>query len=153
MNKLKALLGFDPKTTTVKTELIAGMTTFLTMCYILAVNPTILATTGMDKGALFTATAIASAIATFLYSEESPIRHFCRYRYVYRLYRFEECGHHYCQCGYFRAARQVYTSQHPGSHQHPALRLSDGEKSEGLPVYRHHHLYLDWYSDGRNPVL
>lgn len=36
MNKLNALLGFDPKTTTVKTELIAGMTTFLTMCYILA---------------------------------------------------------------------------------------------------------------------
>lgn len=34
MNKLKALLGFDPKTTTVKTELIAGMTTFLTMCYL-----------------------------------------------------------------------------------------------------------------------
>ena len=66
MNKLKALLGFDSKTTTVKTELVAGMTTFLTMCYILAVNPTILATTGMDKGALFTATAIASAIATFL---------------------------------------------------------------------------------------
>lgn len=66
MNKLKALLGFDPKQTTVKTELIAGMTTFLTMCYILAVNPTILATTGMDKGALFTSTAIASAIATLL---------------------------------------------------------------------------------------
>lgn len=41
MNKLKALLGFDPKTTTVKTELVAGMTTFLTMCYILAVNPTL----------------------------------------------------------------------------------------------------------------
>ena len=66
MNKLKALLGFDPTQMKVKTELIAGMTTFLTMCYILAVNPTILATTGMDKGALFTATAIASAIATFL---------------------------------------------------------------------------------------
>ena len=66
MNKLKALLGFDPQKTTVKTELVAGMTTFLTMCYILAVNPTILATTGMDKGALFTATAIASAIATLL---------------------------------------------------------------------------------------
>ena len=66
MNKLKALLGFDPKQMKVKTELIAGMTTFLTMCYILAVNPTILATTGMDKGALFTATAVASAIATFL---------------------------------------------------------------------------------------
>ena len=66
MNKLKALLGFDPQKTTVKTELIAGMTTFLTMCYILAVNPTILSTTGMDKGALFTATAVASAIATLL---------------------------------------------------------------------------------------
>ena len=66
MNKLKALLGFDPKTTTVKTELIAGMTTFLTMCYILAVNPTILATTGMDKGALFPPPPTASPIATFL---------------------------------------------------------------------------------------
>ena len=66
MNKLKALLGFDPKQTTVKTELVAGMTTFLTMCYILAVNPTILSTTGMDKAALFTSTAIASAIATLL---------------------------------------------------------------------------------------
>ena len=66
MNKLKTWLGFDPKQTTVRTELVAGMTTFLTMCYILAVNPTILATTGMDKGALFTSTAIASAIATIL---------------------------------------------------------------------------------------
>ena len=66
MDKLKVLLGFDPKTMKVKTELIAGMTTFLTMCYILAVNPTILATTGMDKGALFTSTAIAAAIATLL---------------------------------------------------------------------------------------
>ena len=66
MDKLKVLLGFDSKTMKVKTELVAGMTTFLTMCYILAVNPTILATTGMDKGALFTSTAIASAIATLL---------------------------------------------------------------------------------------
>ncbi len=66
MNKLKVLLGFDPKQATVKTEIIAGLTTFLTMCYILAVNPAILSTTGMDKGALFTSTAIASAIATLL---------------------------------------------------------------------------------------
>lgn len=66
MNKLKSMLGFDPQRMTVKTELIAGTTTFLTMCYILAVNPSILATTGMDKGALFTSTAIASAIATLL---------------------------------------------------------------------------------------
>lgn len=66
MNKLKQLLGFDPKQTTMKTEVIAGLTTFLTMTYVLAVNPTILATTGMDKPALFTSTALASAIATIL---------------------------------------------------------------------------------------
>lgn len=66
MNRLKTMLGFDPQQTTVKTELIAGLTTFLTMCYILAVNPSVLAITGMDKGALFTSTAIASAIATLL---------------------------------------------------------------------------------------
>ena len=66
MNKLKALLGFDPKTTTVKTELVAGMTTFLTMCYILAVNPNILEASGMDRGAVFTATALSAFIATCL---------------------------------------------------------------------------------------
>lgn len=49
-----------------RTEVVAGATTFLTMCYILAVNPTILSTTGMDRGALFTSTAIAAAIATLL---------------------------------------------------------------------------------------
>ncbi len=63
---LQKLLGFDPKTTKLRTEIIAGATTFLTMSYILAVNPAILSTTGMDKGALFTATALASAIATLL---------------------------------------------------------------------------------------
>lgn len=50
--------------TSVKTELIAGITTFMTMAYILAVNPTILSATGMDKGAVLTATAIASLIGT-----------------------------------------------------------------------------------------
>ena len=45
---------------------MAGTTPFLTMSYILAVNPVILATTGMDKGALFTATALAAAIFTLL---------------------------------------------------------------------------------------
>ena len=54
---LKKLLGFDPQTMTLRTEIIAGITTFLTMSYILAVNHSILATTGMDKGAVFTATA------------------------------------------------------------------------------------------------
>lgn len=63
---LQKLFGYDPKSMKVRTELIAGATTFLTMSYILAVNPAILSTTGMDKAALFTSTAIASAIATIL---------------------------------------------------------------------------------------
>lgn len=51
--------------TDVKTEVLAGLTTFMTMAYILAVNPGILSVTGMDGGAVFTATALASAIASF----------------------------------------------------------------------------------------
>ena len=51
--------------TDVKTEIIAGLTTFMTMAYILAVNPSILGATGMDTGAIFTATALASAIGSF----------------------------------------------------------------------------------------
>ena len=66
MNVLTKALGFDASKASVRTEIIAGATTFLTMSYILAVNPAILSTTGMDKGALFTATALASAIATLL---------------------------------------------------------------------------------------
>lgn len=65
-------MGFLEKTfklkqnnTTVKTEVAAGFTTFMTMAYILVVNPNILSATGMDSGALLTATAVASAIATF----------------------------------------------------------------------------------------
>jgi len=52
--------------TTARTEILAGITTFMTMAYILAVNPSILGETGMDKGALFTATVISSAIATLV---------------------------------------------------------------------------------------
>ena len=63
---LKKLLGFDPQTMALRTEIIAGITTFLTMSYILAVNPSILATTGMDKGAVFTATELSSALSTLL---------------------------------------------------------------------------------------
>lgn len=66
MNFLEKTLGFDPKAMKLRTELIAGVTTFLTMSYILAVNPAILMSTGMNQGALFTATALASAIATLL---------------------------------------------------------------------------------------
>ena len=50
--------------TDVKTEILAGITTFLTMAYILAVNPSILSSTGMNAGALFTATALAAIIGT-----------------------------------------------------------------------------------------
>src|SRR6516165_7584522 len=50
--------------TSVSREIVAGLTTFAAMAYILAVNPSILSTTGMDKGALITATAVASAVMT-----------------------------------------------------------------------------------------
>lgn len=63
---LQRYLGFDPKTMNLKTEVIAGITTFLTMSYILAVNPDILSAASMDKGAVFTATALSSALATIL---------------------------------------------------------------------------------------
>lgn len=62
---LKAL-GFDEKRHSIRTELLAGLTTFLTMSYILAVNPLILGETGMDKGAVFSATVIAAAAATIV---------------------------------------------------------------------------------------
>nr|WP_311448059.1 NCS2 family permease [uncultured Porphyromonas sp.] len=66
MQALYRLVGFDPTKYKLRTELMAGLTTFLTMSYILAVNPDILSSTGMDKGAVFTATALASAIGTLL---------------------------------------------------------------------------------------
>lgn len=52
--------------TNVKTEIMAGITTFLAMAYILAVNPGILSAAGMDFGSVFTATALASAVATLV---------------------------------------------------------------------------------------
>lgn len=58
------MLGFDPAKHSVRVEMMAGLTTFLTMSYILAVNPIILSEAGMDKGAVFSATVIAAAIAT-----------------------------------------------------------------------------------------
>ena len=61
---LEKLFAFNPKETTVRTEITAGITTFLTMAYILAVNPNILGETGMDKGALFTTTVLMSALPT-----------------------------------------------------------------------------------------
>ena len=61
---LKKLFGFNPIEHNVRTEVMAGITTFLTMAYILAVNPNILGETGMDKGALFTTTVLMAALPT-----------------------------------------------------------------------------------------
>ena len=63
---LEKLFKLREHNTDAKTEIIAGITTFMTMAYILAVNPNILSATGMDKGAVFTATAVASFIGTML---------------------------------------------------------------------------------------
>ena len=60
---LKKLFGFDPEKTSVKTEIVAGITTFLTMSYILAVNPSMFGILeGMPAGAVFTSTALAAII-------------------------------------------------------------------------------------------
>jgi len=70
MNKfIQKAFGLDPKTTTIKTEILAGITTFLTMSYILAVNPSIfgaLKDMGMPTGAVFTATGLAAIIGTLV---------------------------------------------------------------------------------------
>ena len=66
---LSKLFGFDPSKHNIKTEVMAGITTFLTMAYILAVNPSIysnLADKGMDTNAVFTATALAAIIGTLV---------------------------------------------------------------------------------------
>ena len=60
---LEKLFKLKKHNTNPRTEIVAGLTTFMTMVYILAVNPNILSASGMDKGAIFTATAVASAIA------------------------------------------------------------------------------------------
>ncbi len=70
MNKNEGILEkwfhLSENHTDVKTEVMAGITTFMTMAYILAVNPSILSASGMDSGAVFTATALAALVATLL---------------------------------------------------------------------------------------
>ncbi len=66
MKELEKLFKLKEHGTDVKTEIIAGVTTFMTMAYILAVNPSVLGAAGMDTGAVFTATAIASFLGTLL---------------------------------------------------------------------------------------
>ncbi|WP_313518949.1 NCS2 family permease [Pseudomonas sp.] len=61
---LERLFQLKAHDTTVRTEILAGFTTFLTMAYILFVNPSILGETGMDKGAIFVATCLAAAIGS-----------------------------------------------------------------------------------------
>lgn len=63
---LKKLFGFDPARTTIRTEIIAGITTFLTMSYILAINPAMFSELDMPAGAVFTSTALAAIIGTFV---------------------------------------------------------------------------------------
>lgn len=60
---LEKIFKLSQHKTTIRTEILAGITTFMTMAYILAVNPAILSATGMDRNALFTATALASLVA------------------------------------------------------------------------------------------
>ena len=64
MSTIAKYFKLDELNTSVRTEFIAGLTTFVSMAYILFVNPSVLGAAGMDKGAVFTATAVAAAIAT-----------------------------------------------------------------------------------------
>ncbi|WP_339663653.1 NCS2 family permease [uncultured Psychrobacter sp.] len=66
MNAIEQYFGIDGQNTTIKTEILAGVTTFLTMAYIIFVNPNVLADAGMDKGAVFVATCLAAAIGCFI---------------------------------------------------------------------------------------
>jgi AGZA family xanthine/uracil permease-like MFS transporter len=61
---LNKLFDLDARGTTARTEIIAGLTTFLAMSYIIFVNPDILANAGMDKGAVFVATCLSAAIGS-----------------------------------------------------------------------------------------
>lgn len=65
-DKLSAYFDLDALQTTPRREVLAGFTTFISMAYILFVNPTVLGAAGMDKGAVFTATALASALGCLL---------------------------------------------------------------------------------------
>ncbi len=66
MRQLEKIFKLRENKTTLRTEALAGITTFMTMAYILAVNPSILSAAGMDRNAVFVATVLASAIGTLL---------------------------------------------------------------------------------------
>ncbi|WP_455796159.1 NCS2 family permease [Clostridium butyricum] len=64
--KFDNYFGISENNTNIKTEMIAGVTTFMTMAYILIVNPSILSAAGMDSGAVFSATALSAIVATLI---------------------------------------------------------------------------------------
>src|SRR5690349_22170368 len=66
MDSVKRYFGFDEAGTTLRVEVLAGVTTFLTMAYIIFVNPAILGDAGMPKDAVFVATCLAAAIGTLI---------------------------------------------------------------------------------------
>lgn len=66
MNAIERYFGINGTNTTIKTEVMAGLTTFLTMAYIIFVNPVVLSEAGMDKGAVFVATCLAAAVGCFI---------------------------------------------------------------------------------------
>lgn len=66
MKLMSSLFGFDASKHNVRTEVLSGVVTFLTMSYIMAVNPLILSATGMNKGAVFSATVVSAAVGTLM---------------------------------------------------------------------------------------
>ena len=64
--KILSLLGFDNALHSMRTEVTSGVTAFLTVCYILAVVPSVLATTGLEQAGAFTATAFVTGLTTLL---------------------------------------------------------------------------------------
>lgn len=64
--KLDKLFHLKERGTTVRTEVLAGLTTFVTAAYVLAVNPSVMSATGMDSGAVFTATALVCFLGTLV---------------------------------------------------------------------------------------
>ncbi len=64
--RLDSYFGLSKNDTNVRTEMVAGITTFMTMAYILIVNPSILSAAGMDSGAVFTATALSAVVSTLI---------------------------------------------------------------------------------------
>ena len=118
---MEKLFKLKENGTNVRTEIVAGVTTFLAMAYILAVNPSILSAAGMPSDAIFAATSISAAFATLIMAffanypvvlasgmglnayfdsgqqgaQEPQARHFGRYRFVHCYCRSQGCRHCY----------------------------------------------------------